>query len=320
MKKLSYILGLALLSHFGIPVHAQSQSASAQTPPATDSAATPKTLLLSLGYGNTNQKAQYLKATAKTKLNGKFTLVAGIALRFYIKADSPQYLLGKAVTSENGEAYVYFTPAFHDLWLASPHQHFIVDADPAQGFPATTTEADITRARLQIDTVAANTTAGNAAAGRSVTVRLTELRDNGWSPVKGVDVKVAVKRFGGDLNIGDAPTYTTDSTGALQADFKLDSLPGDAHGNLVLVAGVDDNDTYGTLSAETVAPWGVYQPWVSSYDRRTLFARRGRSPYWLELIAYSIIALVWGTLLYLLLQLRKLRRLGSHATEKTLLT
>jgi hypothetical protein len=187
--------------------------------------------------------------------------------------------------------------------MASPNQHFIALSDSGQGFSAATAEADVTKARLEIDT----------AAERSVIVKLVEWKKGSWAPVNGVDVRVAVRRLGGDLNISDAPTYSTDSTGSISADFKQDSLPGDGHGNITLVASVDDNDTYGTLSVEKSVPWGVYRPYVSNFDKRSLFARRGRTPLWLNFIAYSIIFLVWGTIFYLLSLLLKIRRMGLKA-------
>ncbi len=54
-----------------------------------------------------------------------------------------------------------------------------------------------------------------------------EQKGSGWSPVKGVDMKIAVKRLGGDLNVDETPVFTTDSLGVASTDFKLVNLPGD---------------------------------------------------------------------------------------------
>ena len=80
--------------------------------------------------------------------------------------------------------------------------------------------------------------------------------------------------------------------------------------NLVLTASIIDNDVYGNLSVEMVAPWGKYYPFDSKFDERTLFARRGHSPLWLEILAYAIIVGVWAIIIHLLLQLRKTIKLG----------
>ena len=78
----------------------------------------------------------------------------------------------------------------------------------------------------------------------------------------------------------------------------------------MIVAKVEDNDIYGNLSSEKTVPWGVATNFISQYDRRTLFARRGHSPIWLEMLAYSIIVGVWGVLIYLIVQIKKLKSLG----------
>ena len=49
-------------------------------------------LVLGVGYFNDNNQLQYLKANTKAKIDGRFTPVAGADLRFYISADSPDYI------------------------------------------------------------------------------------------------------------------------------------------------------------------------------------------------------------------------------------
>jgi hypothetical protein len=258
-------------------------------------------LILGLGYFNNNNQLQYLKANAKTKTNGKFQQVGGIHLSFYIAAEDPANLLGKAVTNEKGIANLFIPPSAKSVWNKSPKQSFLVVSETTKEYDGVHSNFDLTKSRIQIDTLP----------DRKITATFSELRDSAWKPVKGVDMKVTVKRLGGDLNVSETPTYTTDSLGLVFADFKLDKLPGDSAGNLVIVAEVDDNDIYGNLTTERSVPWGESSKYVSTFNQRSLFARRGWSPLWLEWMAYSIITAVWGVLLYLFLQIRKLKRLGA---------
>jgi hypothetical protein len=78
----------------------------------------------------------------------------------------------------------------------------------------------------------------------------------------------------------------------------------------VLVASVVDNETYGNLTAEIIVPWGKYYAPSLKFNERTLFARRGLTPLWLELLAYAIVVAVWTVIIYLVLQIKKLKRLG----------
>ena len=257
-------------------------------------------LILGLGYFNNNNQLQYLKANTKAKINGKFRQVADIHLSFYISSEDPANLLGKAVTNEKGIANLFIPPSARSAWNKSAKQSFLVVSELTKEYDAVHSNFDLTKSRIQIDTLP----------DRKITATFSELRDSAWVAVKGVDMKVTVKRLGGDLNISETPTYTTDSLGLVNADFKRDNLPGDSAGNLVIIAEVDDNDVYGNLTTEKTVPWGESSKYISAFNQRSLFARRGWSPLWLEWMAYSIIAAVWGVLFYLFLQIRKLRKLG----------
>lgn len=264
--------------------------------------ATKNSLILGLGYFNDNNKIQYLKATTKSKVDGKFRQMPGIPVSFYISAEDSANFLGRATTNEKGFAVIFIPPTARQVWTKNSKQSFIVVSDSTSLFDAVHATIDLTKARIVIDTMPE----------QKIGVTLEALSDSNWKPVKGVDLRVAVKRMGGDLNVNETPTYTTDSLGQVSADFKLAKLPGDTAGNLVIVVKVDDNDMYGNLSFEKSVPWGVATNYIAPFDTRSLFARRGYSPLWLEWIAYAITAAVWGVLIFLFIQIRKLRRLGSN--------
>jgi len=286
MRKLKYISLTVVLSAF-ITGMLYSQAAK-------------NNLILGLSYFNNNNQTQFLKANTKTKIDRKFQQVPGIPVSFYIGTVSPANLIGKATTNEKGLAFVFITPTAKDEWSRSSKQSFTVVADTTKLYDGTSTSIDLTKAKIKIDT----------GEDKKITAVLYELKDTEWVPVKGVDMKVAVKRMGGDLNVSETPTYTTDSLGTISADFKVVNLPGDSLGNLVLVARVEDNDIYGNLSTEKNVPWGVDARYIYNFNKRSLFARRGHSPLWLEWMAYSIIVAVWFILLYLFMQIRKLKKLG----------
>jgi hypothetical protein len=257
-------------------------------------------LILGLSYFNDNNKLQYLKANTKAKIDGRFTPVAGTDVRFYISADSPAHLLGTAKTDNKGDAALMIPPSAKDEWNKSPKQTFLAVVDSSGLYSAVTTSIDLTKARIKLDT----------AEDKKIVATLVEQKGAKWVPVKGIDMKIAVKRLGGDLNVNDDPTFTTDSLGVASADFKHSNLPGDSSGNLILIASVEDNDIYGNLTTEKSVPWGTPSIYESNYNSRSLFARAGRPPLWLLWMASSITLLVWSIIFYLFFQIRKLKKLG----------
>jgi len=93
-------------------------------------------------------------------------------------------------------------------------------------------------------------------------------------------------------------------------------MPGDEKGNLVLVARVEDNDVYGNLVVEKPVSWGVKAKVEQNFWHRSLWSTGGRAPIWLLTIAFAIIIGVWGTLIYLLRQLLKMRKIGKAYQQK----
>jgi len=258
-------------------------------------------LILGLGYYNDNNLMQYLKANTKTKINGKFKQVGGIQVKFYISSESPANLLGSAKTDDKGLAVIMITPIAKDEWNKSPKQTFLVIADSSHLYDAVTTSIDLTKARIKLDT----------AEDKKIIATLLEKKESAWVPVKGVDMKIGVKRLGGDLNVNESPLFTTDSLGVVHADFKLVNLPADSAGNLVLVARVEDNDIYGNMTTERIVKWGTPSRYVSEFNKRSLFARAGRPPFWLLWMASAITLSVWLVIFYLFLQIWKLKKLGT---------
>lgn len=259
------------------------------------------TLVLGVKYYNDNNAAQHLVVSAKSKIEGKFQKIGNIAVKVFITNDSNKNnFIGAGITSERGEFILFIPPSAKTEWLKSATQNFIAISAANKLYDEARAETTITKAKIQIDT----------ADGKIVNAKIFIKVDSSWQPMAGVEMLLAVKRLDGNLNISETATYTSDSAGAISGEFKRDSLPGDQKGNLVLVANIIDNDVYGNIEAETTVPWGKPLVYTTNYNHRSLFARRGHSPIWLELLAYGIIVLVWAVIIYLGFQIRNIIKLG----------
>jgi hypothetical protein len=260
-------------------------------------------LVLVLKYYNDNNLMQHLVVQAKSKIDGKFQKIENISVKVFINnKQDKNNLIGTGTTTERGELIVLITPKAKTEWIKSATQNFIAVSATTKEFDEATGSTTITKAKLKIDTLE----------GKVVHAKLLVLSDTIWKPMPGVEVVLAVKRIGGNLNINETATYVTDTAGNITAEFKRDSLPGDSKGNLVLIANVIDNDVYGNLTAEMTIPWGAKLIYMTNYNHRSLFARRGHSPYWLEFLAYGIILAVWVVIIYLLIQIKHIVKLGLN--------
>ncbi|MGZ3756961.1 MAG: hypothetical protein ACXVAY_15880 [Mucilaginibacter sp.] len=259
------------------------------------------TLSIAVNYFTSNNQVPRVGVKVKTKIDGRFQTVAGIPVKLFLDKDSAGNLIGKVVTNDQGEASAYIPTALKTKWGKLVKHTFVASFDGDKKFDAGTGDLTVGKAKIVMDVTA----------DKKITATVFEMKDTAWTPVKGVDVKIGVRRSGADLPVNETPTFTTDSTGQASADFKRDSIPGDTKGNIILVAKVEDNDQFGNLSIEKSVPWGSKFTWVSTFDKRTLFATRDKAPIWLQLIAYSIMFTVWGILLYLVFNILKIKKLAK---------
>ncbi len=286
-KKLAIGFAFVLLFQNSLPLLAQDS--------------TKKDLIVTVGYYNINNTAAYLLVRAKTKINGKFQPAKGVKFNLFMDKDSAANATGTGiVTNEKGEAGSPLSPTLKDQWNSAATHTFIAITDGDAVYNAAKAEAPVTKAHLQIDT----------ADGRTITASLLENKNGQWVPVKAVEIKVAIKRLQSDLAVSDKESYTSDSTGKVEAEFKRDSLPGDLKGMLTLVAKVEDNDTYGNLIVEKKVPWGSILKSENNFNKRTLYSTRFKTPIWLLVMAYSIIISVWSVIFYLIFQIVKIKKIG----------
>lgn len=256
---------------------------------------------VALNYFVVNNQVPYLLVRAKTKIDGKFQPVAGIGLKLFLDKDSTGTFIGKVITNNKGEATAIIPATVKTEWATSTKHTFLATFDGNKQFEPANGDLTVSRAKILID----------AGSDKKITASVFELKDAAWMPVKGVDVKIGVKRQGADLPVNETTSFTTDSTGTTSADFKRDSIPGDAKGNITLVARIDDNDTYGNLLIEKTVPWGARFVPVSTFNQRSLFGTRDKTPIWLLVIAYSILVVVWGILISLVRSVFKIKKIGE---------
>jgi hypothetical protein len=274
-------------------------------------------LMLNLNHFTENNRLQYLKVQTQLKTDNKLQPLKDIVVQLYLDSISTANRIGEIKTNEKGSAQTTIPAGLKDLWTASPNHKFIAIAKANPKDEAITTELEIVKAKIEIDTL-------NEDGTRSVIVKVFSFNNGEWIPAKDVEIKIGVERLAGNLKIGDDESYTTDSTGQVTGEFKLDSLPAnDTKGNIVLVARVEDNDLFGNLFVEKTVTWGKYYKHISTFGQRSLIAARFRAPLWLLLMAYSIVAGVWGVIIYLIIQIFRMKRLGNDegkSTEKKSIT
>ncbi|MDX2045436.1 MAG: hypothetical protein SFU87_01535 [Chitinophagaceae bacterium] len=276
------------LSIAGIPMYPQ------------DSAGVPD---ISLAYYAPHNNIPYVIINTRMKIGKKFSVVAGVPVTIYLNEAVTDNLMAKLTTDESGRAKAVIPAILKPVWDSSDGLKFLAVSGADRKFPETNAELTIKKARLEIDTASEE-------GMKSITAKLLEKNGNEWTPVKDAEMKIAVKRLLGDLSAGDEETYTSDSTGMAAAEFIRDSLPGDKNGNIIITAKTEDHDTYGNLAVEKIVPWGVAHVNENTFGKRTLWGTRDKTPLWLLGLASFIVIVVWSVIIFLVVQIRKIRAIG----------
>lgn len=269
-------------------------------------------LHLQLAYFMQNNKMMYVTSATSIKVNKRFIPVEAVPVTVYLHTDSVQQLIGKLVTDKDGMGKLFLPPALKEQWNASGTHTFTATSSKTKAYDETSAELVITKSKLLIDTVADSET-------KKIAVTVLSLNQTEWIPVKDVEIKIGISRIAGSiLSAGDEETYTTDSTGTVTTEFTKLHLPGDTLGNILLTAKVEEHEQLGNLLVEKSAPWGIAsKPNDTFFKQRALWSTRFKAPYWLLLMAYSIVIGVWGTLIYLILQLIKIKKAGFRFNAHT---
>lgn len=273
---------------------------------AQDEKAEPRQIV-NFHYYNKNNSLQYLQIESLLKTGKKSEPQARKVFQLYLDSNKAENLITKVLTDKMGRARAIIPLNLKDMWDGAAAHTFIVVAErtmPDEDEP--TYEFPITKAKIQLDT---STIDGV----RNITASVMKLEDSEWVPAADVEMKVGIRRMDNSiLSANDEPTYTTDSTGTVTVEMKKDSLPGDIHGNMVLAASVEDNEELGNLLIEKTVSWGVpLKVDKTFFSQRSLWATRFRTPYWLLTIAYSMAIGIWAVIIYLVVQIIKIKKLGT---------
>jgi len=131
-------------------------------------------------------------------------------------------------------------------------------------------------------------------------------------PVTGAEVKMLVKRTFGHLPIDDVKT--TDNNG--KAVFKVPhNLPGDTLGNIDVSARFINEDTFGSVSKDTILKAALITLPVSLVEERAMWNNVRKAPVWI-LVTYSLgLLIALGFIGLVLMKIRDIFIIGEAVSK-----
>lgn len=209
--------------------------------------------------------------------------------------------MGKLYLNNEGEGVFEF-PADYAKLTSGLHEFTFIakmDSDPLYEDAEeriTVKDAKISIAYSGVDSI------------KTATATLYIWKDTSFVPLPGAELKLCIKRTFNFLPFGESGA-TTDSTGNISGELPLD-IPGNANGTLTIAARLEEDETYGNVESTKDVPWAVL-PRVNPDRGRTLWSQGDNAPLLLVISSVTIIVIIWGTIIYLISLLVKIKRLSK---------
>jgi len=125
------------------------------------------------------------------------------------------------------------------------------------------------------------------------------------SVIVGESLDVQVQRLFRSLKIGEE-FNNTDESGTIIVPIE-EGIPG-VDGNLTIEVVLNDHDEFGTVKAFVNAPVGIPIVDESTFDQRTMWSPRNKTPMFLLIFTNILIFGIWGVIIYLIRNLFKLAK------------
>jgi len=130
------------------------------------------------------------------------------------------------------------------------------------------------------------------------------IRDLKNIPLSNIEVIVAVKRYFGNLPIGES--IATNEKGVATFNLPTD-VPGDKKGNLDLVVKLN-SEKAGDIKKTITLAIGIPTDKPSLTEKRALWNTSGMAPIWL-ILTYSIVVItIWSLIIFIIYKLYRLRK------------
>lgn len=244
-----------------------------------------------------------LHATLRTKFKGSSLLLAHMKVTFLQVSDSAEEEIGKVITDKRGKAVFNIKPGGIRM-AADGSVHFKASFAGNKAMEAAEEEVSFKRARIIVTPVKADSL-------YTVNIRIVAMGRGEPVPVDSVTAGVYVHRLFNPLKLGEG---TTDENGETQVEIPA-KLPGDAKGNLGIIARLDENETYGYLETTVPAPWGVAVSDANKELPRALWS--AHPPIWMLVTFIILMVTVWGHYIVITYEMIRLRKEEPHNNTAT---
>jgi len=248
-------------------------------------------------------KADYIKImdsvslielSTTARIDKKNTTVPNIELSIFHETENDEILLGKAKTDMNGIGRF----VIKELNAIRPDSSGIYNLSASfegnDKFKKASRSVSFKNCNIAADLIIKDSL-------NFINARLTDAIDQ--VPISEQLLSVRVVRLFRSLSLGEE-FISTDDNGTILVPVE-EGIPG-IDGNLNIEVILEDSDDYGTVKAFVMAPVGEPIVEESTFDERTMWSPRNKTPLFLLIFPNLLILAMWGLIAYLFFNLFKI--------------
>ncbi len=238
----------------------------------------------------------YLDIKASSKVKKQNIKVSGIEIIVFNEFEDEQIELGKTTTNSKGESK-FSIDDFNKIQSDSTNSyHLLISFKGNDSFK---------KAKKRISFKQAEILAKLKVKDSLNFIEAQLIETASGNPVEGESLTIQVQRLFGPLVLGEE-FNETDEEGSISVPIE-EGIPG-IDGNLTLEVVLNDHDDFGTVKAIIEAPIGKLIVDESTFDQRTMWSPRNKTPIFLLIFPNLLIVGIWGLIIYLIFNLFKISK------------
>lgn len=254
------------------------------------------TVRLSVSYVKIMNGEVFFELKAISKINKKSEGIPNINLQIYNQWNDTSILLGESTTDMDGKSLF----ELDNLNIIKPDStnlyNIKVFFEGNDSFKKASKSINFKNADIYAKLITKD----------SINYVTAELFDkSSGSLVEGELLTVQVQRLFKPLKLGKKLNFT-DENGSITVPIE-EGIPG-IDGVLTFEIVLSDHDDFGTIKALIKAPIGIPIVEESTFDERTMWSPRNKTPIFLLVIPNILTFGIWGFIIYLVVNLFKIQK------------
>jgi len=247
-------------------------------------------------YFKIMDSVSYLDIKAISKIGKKNTTVSNIKISVFNVQEDETIELGSSITNMDGKAR-FIIKNFETLKPDSTNTYKINLVFKG--------DASFLKASKKISFKNANISANLETINDVNFIKAQVLNDDD-SPITEESITLRVQRLFKPLILGEDLSIT-DETGSILTPIEQ-GIPG-VNGKLIVEVVLFESDEYGTVIELVEAPIGVHFTDESTFDERTMWSPRSKTPIFLLIIPNALTLGMWAVIFLLISNLYKISKL-----------